>query len=230
MSPVIDVTVMKDSLLVYVLNFFRYFWSSSAELSKNIDTRLCSWLSDAARLTEVGGLNFSWEDSFKTSLSPWYVCDPPKKHNLSFRFRYLMVGGLFILWWWRVEGKGGGVDEILVRSVYVPDMRVRPLKHYFSFYFYKIWIGAGGRGRVKYFFSDSRVQSNFFLGEGGRGISVESRVQGPGSSEAFRKWLKNESKADRTPKVYRFVCPIFRLDKASLHQELKTTKCEYNKW
>ena len=24
-SPVIDVTVMKDSLLVYVLNFFRYF-------------------------------------------------------------------------------------------------------------------------------------------------------------------------------------------------------------
>ena len=26
-SPVIDVTVMKDSLLVYVLNFFRYFWS-----------------------------------------------------------------------------------------------------------------------------------------------------------------------------------------------------------
>ena len=169
-SPVIDVTVMKDSLLVYVLNFFRYFWSSSAELSKNIDTRLCSWLSDAARLTEVGGLNFSWEDIFKTSLSPWYVYDPPKKHNLSFRFRYLMVGGLFILWWWRVEGKGeggGGLDEILVRFVYVPDMRVRPLKHYFSFYFYKIWIGASGRGRVKYFFSDSRVQSNFFWERGG---------------------------------------------------------------
>ena len=38
-SPVIDVTVMKDSLLVYVLNFFWYFWSSNAELSKNIDTR-----------------------------------------------------------------------------------------------------------------------------------------------------------------------------------------------
>ena len=35
-------------------------------------------------------------------------------------------------------GGGGGLDEILVRFVYVPDMRVRPLKHYFSFYFYKI--------------------------------------------------------------------------------------------
>ena len=33
---------------------------------------------------------------------------------------------------------GGGLDEILARFVYVPDMRVRPLKHYFSFYFYKI--------------------------------------------------------------------------------------------
>ena len=64
-------------------------------------------------------------------------------------------------------GGGGGLDEILVRFVYVPDMRVRPLKHYFSFYFYKIWIGAGGRGRVKYFFSDSRVQSNFFWERGG---------------------------------------------------------------
>ena len=55
---------MKDSLLVYVLNFFQYFWSFKAELNKNIDTRLCSWLSDAARLTEVGGLNFSGEDIF----------------------------------------------------------------------------------------------------------------------------------------------------------------------
>ena len=33
--------------------FFSVFWSSNAELSRNIDTRLCSWLSDASRLTEV---------------------------------------------------------------------------------------------------------------------------------------------------------------------------------
>ena len=61
------------------------------------------------------------------------------------------------------------MGEILVRFVYVPDMRVRPLKHYFSFYFYRIRIGAGGRGRVKYFFSDSRVQSNFWERGGGGG-------------------------------------------------------------
>ena len=30
--------------------------------------------------------------------------------------------------------------------------------------------------------------------------------------------LKIEDKADRTAKVYKFICPIFRLDKTSLHQ------------
>ena len=40
-----------------------------------------------------------------------------------------------------------------------------------------------------YFFSDSRVQSNFLGERGGGGgeISLESRVQGPGSRQAFRK-------------------------------------------
>ena len=33
--------------------------------------------------------------------------------------------------------------------------------------------------------------------------------------------LKIENKADRTAKVYKFICPIFRLDKTSLHQGLE---------
>ena len=33
--------------------------------------------------------------------------------------------------------------------------------------------------------------------------------------------LKIEGKADRTAKVYKFICPIFRLDKTSLHQGLE---------
>ena len=154
---------------------FSVFLIFNAELNKNIDTHLCSWLSEAARLTEEGGLNFSGEDIFKTSLSPWYVYDP-KKHNLSFPFLYLKVRELFILWWWRMEGRGGGLGEILFRFVYVPDIRVRPLKHYFSFYFYKIWIGTRGRGRVIYIFSDSRVQSNFLGERWGGGVGDKSRV------------------------------------------------------
>ena len=57
------------------------------------------------------------------------------------------------------EGGGAGMGEILFRFVYVPDICVRPLKHYFSFYFYKILIGASGRGRVIFFFqiTESRV-------------------------------------------------------------------------
>ena len=35
--------------------------------------------------------------------------------------------------------------------------------------------------------------------------SLESRVQGPGYSQAFRNWLKNEGNADRTAKVYKFI-------------------------
>ena len=131
-----------------------------------------------------------------------------KKHNLSFPFLYLKVRVLFILWWWRVEGRGwDGMGKILFRFVYVLDICVRPQKHYFSFYFYKIWIGARGRGKVIYFFSDYRVQSNFL--QEGAGISLESRVQGPGYSQAFRKWLKNEGKADRTAKVYNLFAKYF---------------------
>ena len=33
--------------------------------------------------------------------------------------------------------------------------------------------------------------------------------------------LKIEDKADRTAKGYEFICPIFRLDKTSLHQGLE---------
>ena len=33
--------------------------------------------------------------------------------------------------------------------------------------------------------------------------------------------LKIEAKADQTAKVYKFICPIFRLDKTSLHQGLE---------
>ena len=40
-SPVIDVTVMKDSLLFYVLKFFRYFWSSMPNWTR-ISTRACA--------------------------------------------------------------------------------------------------------------------------------------------------------------------------------------------
>ena len=72
-----------------------------------------------------------------------------------------------------VEDGGEWLGEILFRFVYLPDIPVRPLKHYFSFYF----LGARGRGRVIYIFSDSRVQSNFF-GErgGGGGGGDKSRV------------------------------------------------------
>ena len=33
--------------------------------------------------------------------------------------------------------------------------------------------------------------------------------------------LKIEGKADRTAKVYKYICPIFRLDKTSLNQGLE---------
>ena len=33
----------------------------------------------------------------------------------------------------------------------------------------------------------------------------------------LRTTLKIEGKTDRTVKVYKFICPIFRLDKTSLH-------------
>ena len=33
--------------------------------------------------------------------------------------------------------------------------------------------------------------------------------------------LKIEGKADRTAQAYKFICPIFRLDKTSLHQGLE---------
>ena len=44
--------------------------------------------------------------------------------------------------------------------------------------------------------------------------------------------LKIEDKADRTAKGYEFICPIFRLDKTSLHQGLERLiafnfKCYY---
>ena len=135
-SPVIDVTVMKDSLLVYVLNFFQYFWSSNAELNKNIDTRLSSWLSDAARLTEVGGLNFLGRIFFRLLLVP-DMCTTLKKHNLSFPSLYLKVRGLFILWWWRMEGRrrGGGWGEILFRFVCVPGHTCTTTETLFFFLF-----------------------------------------------------------------------------------------------
>ena len=39
--------------------------------------------------------------------------------------------------------------------------------------------------------------------------------------QQYKITLKIEGKADRTAKVYKFICPIFRLDKTSLHQELE---------
>ena len=39
--------------------------------------------------------------------------------------------------------------------------------------------------------------------------------------QQYKITLKIEGKADRTAKVYKFNCPIFRLYKTSLHQELK---------
>ena len=33
--------------------------------------------------------------------------------------------------------------------------------------------------------------------------------------------LKIKGKADRTAKAYKYICPIFRLDKTSLHQGLE---------
>ena len=82
-----------------------------------------------------------------------------------------------------MEDGGEWSGEILFRFVYLPDIRVRPLKHYFSFYF----LGARGRGRVIYIFSDSRVQSNFLGERGGGGGGDKSRVWSPGSRQAFRK-------------------------------------------
>ena len=39
--------------------------------------------------------------------------------------------------------------------------------------------------------------------------------------QQYKMTLKIEGKADRTAKVYKFTCPLFRLDKTSLHQELE---------
>ena len=39
--------------------------------------------------------------------------------------------------------------------------------------------------------------------------------------QQYKITLKIEGKADRKAKVYKFICPIFRLDKTSLHQGLE---------
>ena len=39
--------------------------------------------------------------------------------------------------------------------------------------------------------------------------------------QQYKITLKTEGKADRTAKVYKFICPIVRLDKTSLHQVLE---------
>ena len=39
--------------------------------------------------------------------------------------------------------------------------------------------------------------------------------------QRYKITLKIKSKADRTSKIYKFICPIFRLDKTSLHQGLE---------
>ena len=38
--------------------------------------------------------------------------------------------------------------------------------------------------------------------------------------QKYKITLKIEGKTDRTAKVYKFICAIFRLDKTSLHQGL----------
>ena len=47
------------------------------------------------------------------------------------------------------------------------------------------------------------------------------RVVGGDNNRGDNLTLKIEGNVDRTAKVYKFICPIFRLDKTGLHQGLE---------
>ena len=47
------------------------------------------------------------------------------------------------------------------------------------------------------------------------------RVVGGDNNRGDNLTLKIEGNVDRTAKVYKFICPIFRLDKTDLHQGLE---------
>ena len=73
--------------------------------------------------------------------------------------------------------------------------------------------------QASFFFVFSKTNSYLFVnpfywtnsGEGKPGLVLDQ-------DQRYKITLKIEGKADRTAKVYTFICPIFRLDKTSLHQ------------